>query len=282
MRVTKRFAVLDLNGTLTWQHRLRALPHEEVDVTLRTGIKYYAAPESLAALEAALAHTRTPLLFWGAGDYHYVTYARLRALRHPLTVVLFDRHSDCAHDADGVVTCGNWVRHALKLPWVARVLWIGAPDHKPLPHERHPRLVWIPLRRPPVNAAEWLRSVLPTPNVYLSVDKDVLSPEVAATNWDQGTLALADLLAWIACFRQHARVIGADIGGEWVLPPGHLFPTPDDLHAIRLNETVNLALLDALLGPEDRAFRRRTKQKPTGLVTPVGPSASETARPHPA
>ncbi|HEY8342885.1 MAG TPA: hypothetical protein VIK75_07815, partial [Calditerricola sp.] len=152
---------------------------------------------------------------------------------------------------------------------------------QPLPHERHPRLVSVPLRRPPANAAEWLRSVLPTPTVYLSVDKDVLSPEVAATNWDHGTLALADLLAWIACFRRHARVIGADIGGEWVLPPGHLFPTLNDLHAIRLNEAANLALLDALRDHEEHTFRRLAKQKPTGLDKPVGPTASGTARPHP-
>ncbi|GAB6936305.1 arginase family protein [Calditerricola yamamurae] len=278
----KRFAVLDLGNTLTWQHRLRSLPHEWLDIATRTGSKFYAAPETLAALEAALARVRTPLLFWGAGDYHYVTYARLRALRFPLTVVLFDHHSDCASDEAGIVTCGNWVRHALKLPWVACVLWIGAPEHQPLPHERHPRLVWIPLRRPPANAAAWLRSVLPTFDVYLSVDKDVLTPEAAATNWDHGTLTLADLLAWIACFREHARVIGADIGGEWVLPPGHPFPTRDDLHAIRRNEAANLALLDALLAPHPRSFPRWPKQKPTGRRPPVGFAASGTARSHPA
>jgi hypothetical protein len=48
--------------------------------------------------------------------------------------------------------------------------------------------------------------------VYLSIDKDVLSPEVVNTNWDQGEFLeqhLNDLIS--AC---QGRIIGADITGD--------------------------------------------------------------------
>ena len=48
--------------------------------------------------------------------------------------------------------------------------------------------------------------------VYLSIDKDVLDPSEARSNWDQGCLHVADLQAAIIALRD--RLIGSDINGE--------------------------------------------------------------------
>lgn len=48
--------------------------------------------------------------------------------------------------------------------------------------------------------------------VYLSIDKDVLSAEVARTNWDQGQLLETDLVRGIDSLA--GRIIGSDITGE--------------------------------------------------------------------
>ncbi len=48
--------------------------------------------------------------------------------------------------------------------------------------------------------------------VYLSIDKDVLSPDVARTNWDQGRLSDLDVLGVIDALRGH--IIGSDITGD--------------------------------------------------------------------
>jgi hypothetical protein len=47
---------------------------------------------------------------------------------------------------------------------------------------------------------------------YLSIDKDVLSPEVARTNWDQGCLDLDKVRQIIEAFS--GKLIGSDITGE--------------------------------------------------------------------
>ena len=96
--------------------------------------------------------------------------------------------------------------------------------------------------------------------VYLSIDKDVLAPDVAQTNWDQGVMQLEELTAAIEPLRE--RIIGSDVVGDvssyqyrsrlkrLLSGLDHQPPIPDD----RLGEwqarhqQINLQLL-ALLAP---------------------------------
>jgi hypothetical protein len=48
--------------------------------------------------------------------------------------------------------------------------------------------------------------------VYLSIDKDVLSPHVVATNWDQGELTEGDMHGVIDILR--ARIVACDVTGD--------------------------------------------------------------------
>jgi arginase family enzyme len=50
--------------------------------------------------------------------------------------------------------------------------------------------------------------------IYLSIDKDALSPAYAATNWDQGSLDVAALKEIIAGLATSHKIIGVDICGE--------------------------------------------------------------------
>ena len=50
--------------------------------------------------------------------------------------------------------------------------------------------------------------------IYISIDKDALSPAYAATNWDQGSLSLEHMKAIISAFAQGRKIIGIDICGE--------------------------------------------------------------------
>lgn len=53
-----------------------------------------------------------------------------------------------------------------------------------------------------------------TSNLYLSIDKDVLSPADAATNWDQGSLTFEALKSIITELSQSRKILGIDICGE--------------------------------------------------------------------
>jgi arginase family enzyme len=94
-------------------------------------------------------------------------------------------------------------------------------------------------------------------NVYLSIDKDCLSPDVIKTDWDQGALKLEWLKETARKFCGGCNLVGADITGEQApqilkgvrkqFNCGRLFkprtPAPPEVH--RHNEFTNLALLEA-------------------------------------
>jgi len=60
-----------------------------------------------------------------------------------------------------------------------------------------------------------LISYLPTKKVYVSIDKDCLKNEYALTNWEEGRLALADLLLMLKLIRENLDIIGMDIIGDY-------------------------------------------------------------------
>ena len=53
--------------------------------------------------------------------------------------------------------------------------------------------------------------------LYVSIDKDVLSADDAAVNWDSGLLRLPDVVAVLRAFLDAAggRLLGADLLGDW-------------------------------------------------------------------
>ena len=56
---------------------------------------------------------------------------------------------------------------------------------------------------------------LPTPRVYLSIDKDCLRNEYALTNWEEGMLSLDELLMMLRMIKDHMDIVGMDIVGDY-------------------------------------------------------------------
>jgi arginase family enzyme len=74
-------------------------------------------------------------------------------------------------------------------------------------------------------------------NLYISIDKDALSPVYAATNWDQGTLTLDALKDSITTLASGRKILGIDICGE----RAHDFEG-DEHHTIQEADTLNSEL----------------------------------------
>ena len=77
------------------------------------------------------------------------------------------------------------------------------------------------------------------PNRYISIDKDVLSPEYAVTNWDQGSMSLKELEKLLYIILLHHPVLGMDICGEF-LPDSD---TAEDMREAAIDGNVNKYLL---------------------------------------
>ena len=208
-------------------------------------IRFGCSLRCLAALQNELV-VRMPAdpgpVFTGSGDFHHVSLLLLQRITDhgPLDVVVLDNHPDNMRYPWGI-HCGSWVSHVARLPFVrqVQVMGISASDVS-LRHVLENRL--LPLWRGRVSYwclgldVRWAsyaglgaairgfdssRAMLDAfteqqknarAPIYLSVDKDVLSPEVARTNWDQGRLTEADILEVAACVRP--RLAGCDITGD--------------------------------------------------------------------
>ena len=164
------------------------------------GSSCYCDPEAADAIRSALS-SRSEKLHWiDSGDYHYVTKLFAESLSEPFTLVLFDNHpDDQAPEFPGVLSCGSWVR-ALReeCPLLEGVVSLGPDGVFP-------------------DSLEALEGKA----VYVSIDKDVLDPAWARTDWSQGSLSLPALEALLGeVFDRAGRILGIDICGELPLSKG--------------------------------------------------------------
>jgi hypothetical protein len=197
----------------------------------------------------------------GSGDYHHLTAALVARVETPFTLVHFDNHPDWAWTFPER-HCGSWINAALEMPALRRVITIGCcsddlarPDRAGINLKalRSGRLTMHPWRRPPTrlrgaadpvpghevadgqlrwsnledrDAEEACADILagiPTKDVWISIDKDVLAPGEAATNWDQGAMPLAWLTALVEAIAGAHRILGVDLCGDFS-PAGHRHP----------------------------------------------------------
>lgn len=185
-----------------------------LDLSDIEGTVCYCDPDAAAQIKAAIAGREEKIHWIDSGDYHYVTKLFTDSLTEPFTLVLFDNHpDDQAPEFEGVLSCGSWVA-AMKEenPCLQEVISVG-------PNGARPAL-----------AVEGKA-------VWVSVDKDILCPCYARTDWSQGTMTLPQLEDMLGkVFADSGRILGIDICGEF---PLHKGGTPDDL---RVNLATNIEL----------------------------------------
>ena len=180
-------------------------PEGSVMLDFRTlpGTECYCDPDAQRAIRERLAPLPARALHWiDGGDYHYLSQLWMEKLDTPFTLVLFDHHRDDQPGAFGgdLLSCGSWVAASMRdNPFHRATRWIQAAGDS-----------IEPLDGP----------------VYLSVDKDVLSNEYARTNWDQGTMTLAELKDCIKRIAERAPILGIDVCGGLSVSKG---ARPEDL-----------------------------------------------------
>ena len=76
--------------------------------------------------------------------------------------------------------------------------------------------------------------------VYLSIDKDVLNPDSAIPDWDQGYICLDALKRLHASIFKNEKVIGMDICGEY----SEAHDLIDAQEGGLLNENTNVEILE--------------------------------------
>ena len=222
------------NGDIHW-----------LDSTQIAGTDCYCDDEAVAAIRRQIASAGITdahgIHFFDNGNYHYMSKIWTDMVQEPFSLVVFDHHPDMQAPRFGnILSCGGWVKKTLEEnKFIDNVVIIGVADH--LVDEiraelsqasdanildkatfiRESELYQIPgqARNDAIASTvqtswrPWSRH-LESASLYISIDKDALSPAYAATNWDQGSLDIATLKEIIAGLAASHKIIGIDICGE--------------------------------------------------------------------
>ncbi len=237
----KHTVVLDLDGSIGALPNRRVVPLGQWQEALRFGCSLGMLRRFRPALKAALADPYATVML-GSGDFHHLSWPLIERVssRKPFQVVVLDNHPDNMRFPFGV-HCGSWVRQVALMPEVSHVHVVGICSR-----DIGCRHAWenylTPLRRGKLSYwsagvnVGWARAAgvshafhafdtvgsmtdafcerqraWPRPT-YMSIDKDVFTPNVARTNWDQGQMQLAHAAAIIRTHRDN--LLGSDITGE--------------------------------------------------------------------
>ena len=186
--------------------------------------------------------------FFDNGNYHYMSKLWTDRVQEPFTLIVFDHHPDMQPPRfGGILSCGGWVKEVLdNNKFVQNVIIIGVKDElvetvrEELTQSGESSILdkVTFIRESELSTLSSFVSRLSSQHsLYISIDKDALSPSYAATNWDQGSLTLDALKESITALTTGRKILGIDICGE----RAHDFEG-DEHHTIQEADTLNSEL----------------------------------------
>ena len=247
----KQVVLMNFSGIYETENFYETVPQENriwLDCRTIPGTNCYCDEEGERELKERVEPLGAEgIHFLDSGNYHYVTKLWLDQVKEPFDLLVLDHHTDLQQPMFGdILSCGG---EAVK------------EAENELPEELWKKVVWIPEE---ALKEKWRAGALKYARcfgdsgcagdirrledsedpVYLSIDKDVLSPDFARTNWDQGQAGIAETADFIRTFLKGRTLIGADICGE--NPEGAEGPEAEEER--RINDTANGLLLETVLG----------------------------------
>ena len=189
--------------------------------------------------------------FFDNGNYHYMSKLWTDRVQEPFTLIVFDHHPDMQPPRfGGILSCGGWVKEVLdNNKFIQNAIIIGVKNELvETIREELSQSGESSILEKVTFIKESELSILSSlicsdfvnvlsPNLYISIDKDALSPSYAVTNWDQGSLTLDALKNCITALTTNRKILGIDICGE----RAHDFEG-DEHHTVQEADTLNSEL----------------------------------------
>ena len=103
-----------------------------LDVSHIHGTNCYCDGEAFGELLGCIdGYPAGGIHFIDSGNYHYMSRIWLEKVDEPVTLVVFDNHTDMQPPAfGGLLSCGGWIAEALtENPWIRKAVLVG-PDEE--------------------------------------------------------------------------------------------------------------------------------------------------------
>jgi hypothetical protein len=217
--------ILNFDDVYTNQNQLLSVG-KVISINNITQVRYICSYEKLEEFKKLIPFDYKGIKFLGKSDFHYLTYLFIRNIKIPFELVVIDHHLDFKETFDGYISCGSWIRDAIKLPFIEKVVVVTDNENVSFKDNLFRKLKIIK------NDIDLLKKYINFP-IYISIDKDILDKKYISTNWEQGTMDL-DSFINIISFLCKYKILGIDVCGE-----------PDfNLIEIRKSEKINLLIHD--------------------------------------
>lgn len=220
MKDSRILVIMNFSGVYEAEGFYKDYGHVWVDCKEIEGTNCYCDEEGENAIREAIRELGPEgIHFLDSGNYHYVSKIWMEKIEEEFELLVLDHHTDMQPPMFGdILSCGSWIKDALDSNPAIRHVWLAGPPADAADEiragEYGGRVTCVP-EELTGDGDGWRErlgdSGLP---LYISVDKDMLGPDHARTNWDQGS---GDLQAVLACMDAAAscrRVIGVDVCGE--------------------------------------------------------------------
>ena len=152
------------------------------------------------------------------GGDHSITFAVLRAVDVPVTVLHFDAHLDTWSGALGNLDHASWVNRAAQLPNVKKVIQLGqrglANDEEAMANARKARTTIITAEQIHRSGIERVLAQIPaSESIYITFDVDVMDPTLApgTGTLEPDGLNFSEIDGLLKGVTSKGRLIGMDI-----------------------------------------------------------------------
>ena len=152
------------------------------------------------------------------GGDHSITFAVLRAVDIPVTVLHFDAHLDTWSGALGNLDHASWVNRAAQLPNVKKVIQLGqrglANDEEAMANARKARTTIITAEQIHRSGIERVLAQIPaSESIYITFDVDVMDPTLApgTGTLEPDGLNFSEIDGLLKGVTSKGRLIGMDI-----------------------------------------------------------------------
>jgi agmatinase len=152
------------------------------------------------------------------GGDHSITFAVLRAVDIPVTVLHFDAHLDTWNGAPGNLDHASWVNRAARLPNVKKVIQLGqrglANDEEAMANARKARTTIITAEQIHRSGIERVLAQIPaSESIYITFDVDVMDPTLApgTGTLEPDGLNFSEIDGLLKGVTSKGRLIGMDI-----------------------------------------------------------------------